>query len=99
MKKTIQLTVGGVILIIASLFIKTGCRVGWQEHNETHYKCVTKAGERYEICVDVYNSSNTLDYWCEKGDLLVEEELVVEYPKSAKQMNCLPEPNYGCRMR
>ncbi len=72
-KKIILAT--GLIAIILSLFSNTACRAGWEYHNETHYKCVTKSGERYQICFNVYNSANTENYWCKKGEIVKEEKV------------------------
>ncbi len=77
-KKIILAT--GTILFIFSLFSNTACRAGWEFHNETHYKCITQAGERYQVCYDVYNSANTPNYWCAKGVISYNETVYNETP-------------------
>ena len=72
---------GGTIIYIQDLGTKTGCHAGWVyedvgEH-EGYYKCLTQSNVRYEICFDVYNSSNTENYWCKKG-------LIIENPTIEK---------------
>ncbi len=74
-KKYINI-LGVIILLIisgaAGYYIKdtgekTYCRAGFQEYNTTHWSCETSAGFRYELCFEVYNSTNTENYWCKKG--------------------------------
>ena len=93
MKKTIQITVGGIILIMVSLFVSTGCRAGWDYHNETHYKCLTKYDTRYEMCINVTDSANTPNYHCEKGKILEEEVPLVKPIKSSSGYVCYAD---GC---
>lgn len=100
-----QITYGGIItlLIILSsgttwyiqdLNIKTGCRAGWEYIDngiyEGYYKCSTSSGERYEICFEVYDSSNTENYWCRKGVLIKEE-------KSDETENIRNQGGYYCK--
>ncbi len=79
--RTVLLSTGIIVLIaLLSPLGKTGCRAGWEEHNETHYKCITQAGERYQVCFDVYDSANTPNYWCSKGVVSYNETVYNETP-------------------
>jgi hypothetical protein len=71
-----------IIISAGTLYIedrgeKTGCRAGWEYVEQGEYEgqwvCKTQSSARYETCFNIKNSSNTLNYWCEKG-LLVRVE-------------------------
>ena len=81
--------ISGIIILVISLSSgatyyleevgsKTGCRAGWgyvsEGEFEGQYKCVTKSGSRFEWCFEVYNSSNTENYWCKKGNVVIVEK-------------------------
>lgn len=81
---------GGTVYLLEDAGTKTGCRNGWEYvssgENEGHFKCVTQAGERFEWCYEVYNSSNTENYWCKRGKLINQSTNFVV----GKQYSCSP---------
>ncbi len=101
-----KLTIGGIVTLIIILssattyYIqdlkeKTSCRNGFDYVDsgefEGYYKCVTKTRARYELCFEVYNSTNTENYWCRKGKLV---EVPVEIKvKASRTEICSPK---GC---
>ena len=89
MKKT---TIAGIVTLIIILSsgttwyiqdvgTKTSCRNGFeyitQGEYEGYYSCTTNSGMRYELCFEVYNSTNTENYWCKKGTKV---EVPIEVP-------------------
>ena len=60
----------GTTLFIKEGQTKTSCKVGFEYVNigefEGQYSCTTLSGKRYEVCFEVYNSSNTENNWCKK---------------------------------
>jgi len=78
----------GITYYVQDSGTKTGCRAGWEYVNlgvhEGYYKCVTKSGERFQVCFEVYNSANTENYWCKKGVLVK----IPETTTSSQQWNC-----------
>lgn len=68
----------GVTYYIQDAGTKTGCRAGWQivesGEYEGYYKCTTASGDRYEVCFEVYGTSNTENYWCKQGIIVKQEE-------------------------
>ena len=90
MKKIIWL--GGFLILttIISLGTRTSCRAGWEEvlegEYQGYYNCITKAGNRYQLCVDVYDSeTGRNNYWCEKGE--PKEEEVIPQIENIKYNN------------
>jgi len=77
----------GTTLYVQDLGTKTGCRAGWEYVDygvqEGKFKCVTSSGERYQVCFEVYDSSNTENYWCKKG-------VLVEFEKEVADETILP---------
>ena len=68
----------GTLYYIQSTGVKSSCKTGWEYYNETTWQC----GERQEICFKVTNSSNTKNYWCEKGIITNTTEIIpIEEPK------------------
>ena len=69
----------GTNLFIEDRMSKTGCRNGWDYQSEGEfegefegqYACYTQSEPRYQLCYDVYNSSNTENYWCTKGKQII----------------------------
>ncbi|GAG76286.1 unnamed protein product [marine sediment metagenome] len=88
----------GTTLFIEDLGEKTGCRRGWEYvgsgEYEGYFVCKTSSSSRYEICHDVYNSSNTENYWCRKGVLVKPKDdgIIRDYPTSGDWL-CSPD---GC---
>ncbi len=83
----------GTTLYLVDLGTKTSCRAGWEyeasgEH-EGYYSCTTASGKRYQLCFEVYNSSNTEDYWCRKGGLVEGEEPIINEIKSGDSGNVI----------
>ncbi len=97
MKKTIL--IGGVVTLVTiiSLFVNTGCRDGWKEGEGEYlgyHSCKTKSGLRYEMCFKVYNSSNTENYWCVKGEVEIPEiPNIPQVKQSGNREICTPK---GC---
>ena len=87
-------------MIVISLGTKTGCRAGWEEVVDGEYigynKCVTNAGERYQLCFDVYDSANTENYWCEKGEIEEIPEKEIEKVNGIHSTNRLHCTSKGC---
>ena len=85
-----------MLLFIVSLGEKTSCRNGWELVLEGEYinynVCLTQSSEpRYQLCSDVYDSSNTENYWCIKGEPIVPDSLVepnVQVNEIVKRMHC-----------
>lgn len=99
--------VGGLILALvmlssgATLYLqdtgsKSSCVSGWTYKGDGIWSC----GARVNYCYDVYNSSNTANYWCKIGKPLVPEvlnnntELITgaceENGYSCDQIKCTP---------
>jgi len=68
----------GITYYVQDSGTKTSCLKGWEYVNEGsyegYYRCLTATSVRYEMCFEVYNSSNTVNYWCKKGVLVKTEE-------------------------
>ena len=92
-----------VLLIITGGYIyiedagsKTSCRAGWLDittgEYEGYHKCITNSGDRVQLCYDVYNSSNTENYWCQKGKIkIIDDEIPIEefkYKAPAGDIHC-----------
>jgi hypothetical protein len=90
-KKTL---IGGVMLALIILSsgvtyyvkegeTKTSCKKGWVLEligdYTGQYSCTTSSSIRYETCFEVYNSSNTQNYWCKKG-VMVEIPIIEKVP-------------------
>jgi len=106
MKKT---TIAGIVTLLIALssgttyYIqdrgeKTSCRNGFEYVEsgefEGYYSCETSTSTRYEMCFEVYNSSNTENYWCKRGNLTKEiPQYTVKSSSSAKRYICNPD---GC---
>jgi len=106
-----KITIGGIVLAmiltslgtiyVKDLGTKTSCRAGFEYvtkgEYEGYHSCTTISGIRYELCFEVYNSSNTENYWCEKG---VKVEVQTEIPKSqthsSRIIGCVARPE-GCK--
>ena len=77
----------GTVYYIVDSGTKTSCKAGFEYAEmgefEGYYSCTTLSGKRYEMCFEVYNSSNTENYWCRKG-ILVEQK---EIPKESLQLS------------
>ena len=83
----VMMTTGGTVYV-KDLGTKTGCRAGFEYVDsgefEGQFRCVTQSSTRYETCFEVYNSSNTENYWCRKGVLIdVEEPQVIKKPRGS----------------
>jgi len=65
---------------------KTGCRNGWIDVEDLEFRdqwgCQTASGIRYEACFKIWNSSNTKNYWCQRGILVNIEEEIKQTPVS-----------------
>ena len=76
---TLILITSGTTYFITESGEKTSCRNGFEYiesgEYEGYYSCQTATSTRYEMCFEVYNSSNTENYWCKKGVLIKEEIL------------------------
>ena len=95
----------GITFYVTDSGTKTSCRNGFQYMEsgdyEGYWKCTTLSGERYEMCFEVYNSTNTENYWCKKG-LLVEqpkEDTEVDYEESTGDWICHPPPINRCYLK
>ena len=98
MKKTLLILGILTLMTVISLGTKTGCRAGWDEVLDGDYigynKCVTNAGERYELCFKVYDSANTENYWCEKGKVKeIPEEVKPTKSSGSGRIHCTSK---GC---
>jgi len=92
----------GTTLFIENLGEKTSCKNGWTlmevgEH-EGEYVCYTKTSEpRYELCYRIYDSSNTENYWCEKGKIVETKESIENPPvlvkSNGREYQCQPSEN------
>ncbi len=93
------LIVGGGTYYIQDSGEKSGCRAGWVDVEDIEFEwqwsCTTGSGVRYETCYEVYNSSNTENYWCKKGKLVEIEEqpLQIEYKVPSGEIHCTSK---GC---
>ena len=80
---------------------KTSCKVGWVLEDSGQYSCTTSSSVRLEWCYNVYDSANTINYWCQKGNVVVvetETEPPIPTPErfNSDTIICSYEP-YGCR--
>jgi len=107
MKKT---TITGIVTLIIALssgatyyIIDTGertsCRNGFEYVDngefEGYYSCETATATRYEMCFEVYNSSNTENYWCKRGNLTKEiPQYTIKSESSGEWFDCVPD---GCK--
>ena len=89
----------GTTYYIQDLGEKTGCRRGWEYiysgEFEGYFGCTTSSGIRYQVCFEVYNSSNTENYWCRKG-VRVEPQVDLSQPQKGDYI-CNKRPN-PCRL-
>jgi len=75
---TLLIVSGGVGYYIQDADSKTGCWSGWEQINDTHWGCTTSSGVREEVCFDVWDSANTENYWCGKGNIILTEDPYIE---------------------
>ena len=68
----------GVTWYIQDAGTKTSCKTGWiyveTGNYEGYYKCSTSTGDRFESCYSITDSSNTKNYWCQRGNIIKQEE-------------------------
>lgn len=108
-----KITIGGIVILIIFLSsgttwyiqdaeTKTSCRNGFEYVSngeyEGYYSCTTSSGIRYELCFDVYNSTNTENYWCKKGiKIEVPSESINRNTQSGRIESCGPRGT-GCKL-
>ena len=92
----------GTTWYVQDLGTKTSCRNGFEEVTQGEYEgyhsCTTTSGIRYELCFEVYNSSNTENYWCKKGFKVEvpEEPSIKQSTHSGRIESCGPRGT-GCK--
>lgn len=74
----------GITYFIQDTGSKSSCTTGWQYLEEGKYQC----GTRTQTCFEVYDSSNTKNYWCKIGKIVF-KNITQETPTTNQEIKSL----------